>query len=197
MKLTKYFTVFTLAVFAALPAVANVSDDTLRMTEDVRKRIVTLSDYGVFDNIAYSIDGSTVTLHGEASRPSLQKSAERVVSRVKGVEEVVNEIEVLPNSRHDERIRAEAYQKIYGHPTLSRYSPNHGIPPYVSMSARTFGPSVDPPMGAHPIHIVVKNGVVTLEGMVNNEADKNIAGMQANTVSGAFEVVNNLRVANS
>jgi len=195
MRLNKSIAVITFAVLAALPATSTVSDETFRMTEDVRKKIVSLSDYGVFDNIAYSIDGSTVTLHGEASRPTLKKSAERAVSRVKGVEEVVNEIEILPVSRHDERIRGEAYVKVYS--SLKRYNPNRGMPMYPSIALRAFGPSADPPMGAHAIHIVVKNGVLTLEGVVGSEFDKNIAGVQAGTVSGAFQVVNNLRVANS
>lgn len=194
-----------LIAFAALAAMmtpaalaANVpanSDDTMRMAQQIRKKIVMLPQYGVYDNISFAIDGKKVIVRGEATKPTLKKSIERVVSKVEGVEQVVNEIEVLPNSRFDEDIRAAAYIRIYGHPTLNRYNPNRGIPFYPSMAQRTFGPSVDPPTGAHPIHIIVKNGEVTLVGIVDNEGDKTIAGMQANTVSGVFKVVNNLEVA--
>jgi hypothetical protein len=107
---------------------------------------------------------------------------------------VVNEIEVLPNSPNDERVRAGAYVRVYGHPTLSRYNPNRGTPLFSSIARRNFGISSDPPPGRHPIHIIVKNGHVTLEGAVAREGDKTIAGLQADSTPGAFSVTNNLVV---
>jgi osmotically-inducible protein OsmY len=156
-----------------------------------------LSGYSLFDNISYLIndDGSTVTLRGQVAKPALKTSAERVVQRLEGVEKVVNEIEVLPNSPNDERVRAGVYVRVYGHPTLSRYNPNRGAPLFPSTARRNFGISADPPAGRHPIHIIVKNGHVTLEGVVNTEGDKTIAGLQANSTPGAFSVTNNLVVA--
>jgi len=143
-----------------------------RLAREVRHELVMLPYYGVFDNLAYSINGATVTLTGQVSRPTLKSSAENVVKRIEGVERVVNQIEVLPLSSHDDNIRMATYRAIYGHTALNRYA-LRAVP---------------------PIHIIVKNGNVTLEGIVANEADKNIAGMQANGVSGVFSVTNNLHV---
>ncbi len=139
---------------------------------EVRHELVMLPYYGVFDNFAFRVDGSTVTLLGQVSRPTLKSSAERVVEDIEGVEKVVNEIEVLPVSPNDDRIRIATYRAIYGHTALNRYS-LQAVP---------------------PIHIIVKNGNVTLEGIVANEGDKNIANIQARSVPGVFAVTNNLRV---
>jgi hyperosmotically inducible protein len=127
--------------------------------------------YGVFDNLAYRVDGDTVTLLGQVTRPTLKDDAERVVKNIEGVEKVVNNIEVLPLSPNDDRIRLAAYRAIYGQPTLNRYG-LQAVP---------------------PIHIIVKNGNVTLEGTVASDADKSIANIQANGVPGAFSVTNNLK----
>ena len=156
-----------------------------------------LPNYGVFDNVTFGIQGSTVYLRGQASRPTLKKSADKVVGKIEGVNEVINEIEVLPTSRFDEDTRAAVYVRIYGHPSLNRYNPNRGTPLF-GMDRRLYmGISSDPPRGAHPIHIVVKKGHVTLEGVVDNEGDKTIAGVQANQVGGVFSVTNNLQAAQS
>src|SRR6266568_5348965 len=143
-----------------------------RITKEVRHELVMLPYYNVFDNLAYKVDGSTVTLMGQVTRPTLKSDAERVVKGIEGVEKVVNKIEVLPLSPNDERIRLAVYRAIYGQSTLQRYS-LQAVP---------------------PIHIIVNNGNVTLEGVVASEADKNIAGLQANGVPGVFSVKNNLRV---
>ncbi|MEP7367285.1 MAG: BON domain-containing protein, partial [Acidobacteriota bacterium] len=111
-------------------------------------------------------------LMGQVARPTLKSSAENVVKDIEGVDRVVNQIEVLPNSPNDDRIRIATYRSVYGQSALNRYA-MQAVP---------------------PIHIVVKNGNVTLEGVVATEADKNIANMQANAVSGVFSVKNNLRV---
>jgi hyperosmotically inducible periplasmic protein len=145
-----------------------------RFVREIRHELVMLPYYGVFDNLAYKVDGYKVTLIGQVTRPTLT-SAENVVKDIEGVEQVINNIEVLPLSPQDDRIRLAAYRSIYGHTALNRYS-LQAVP---------------------PIHIIVKNGKITLEGVVANEADKNIANIQASSVPGAFGVTNNLRVENS
>lgn len=143
-----------------------------RFVREIRHELVMLPYYGVFDNLAYKVDGYTVTLMGQVTRPTLKTSAERVVKDIEGVEKVVNNIEVLPLSPNDDRVRLDVYRSIYGHTALNRYALN-AVP---------------------PIHIIVKNGNVTLEGVVANESDRNIANMQANATSGVFSVTNNLRI---
>lgn len=138
----------------------------------VRHELAMLPYYGVFDNFEYRVDGDTVELMGEVTRPTLKTSAERVVSNLEGVDTVENNIKVLPVSPNDNRIRLEAYQAIYSHPMLDRYQ-LRAVP---------------------PIHIIVENGKLTLEGVVANESHKNVAKIQANGVSGVFSVENNLRV---
>ena len=142
-----------------------------RFVKEIRHELVMLPYYGVFDNLAYKVDGYKVTLMGQVTRPTLKSSAENVVKDIEGVEQVINNIEVLPLSPNDDRVRLAAYRTIYGHTALNRYALN-AVP---------------------PIHIIVKNGNITLEGVVANEGDKNIAGIQANSVQGAFSVKNNLR----
>ena len=143
-----------------------------RITREVRHELVMLPYYGVFDNLAYKVDGSTVTLLGQVTRPTLKSDAEHVVKDVEGVEKVNNQIEVLPLSTMDDQIRMAEFRAIYGTPGLDRYGLN-AVP---------------------PIHIIVSNGKVTLEGVVSSEADKNLAGVKANGVGGVFSVTNNLRV---
>jgi hyperosmotically inducible protein len=141
--------------------------------EEVRHQLVLLPYYGVFDNLAYEIkDIDTVVLTGQVTRPTLKSDAENVVRKIEGVGKVENQIEVLPLSPNDDRIRTATYVAIYSRPGLDRYA------------WRAFP----------PIHIIVKNGNVTLMGVVATEADKNLAGMMANGVSGVFKVTNDLRV---
>jgi len=145
-----------------------------RLIRQVRHELVMLPYYGVFDNFSYKVDGSTVTLLGQVTRPTLKSSAENVVKDIEGVEKVDNQIEVLPLSPNDDRLRLATYRAIYGQTALNRYA-LQAVP---------------------PIHIIVSNGNVSLEGIVANEGDKNIANIQANGVSGVFSVKNNLRVEN-
>ena len=171
------------------------STSILRMAEAVRKQLVTLPQYGVFDDLHFAIKGSTVILRGEASRPALKSAAENVVKKVEGVQTVENEIEVLPLSPNDDRIRAAVYRSIYSQPVLQRYTANRGRQ-FSSLTRRTMGITQDPPIGWHAIHIIVKNGNVTLKGAVQTSGDAAIAEMRANTTPGVFSVDNDLVVAN-
>ena len=168
----------------------------LRIAKEVRKQIVTLPQYGVFDNIHFAIKGTnTVVLRGQASRPTLKSSAEKVVKKIEGVESVDNQIEVLPVSTNDDRIRAAVYASIYRFPALQRYTANRGRPQGPSVARAAGGITNDPPIGYHAIHIIVENGNVTLTGVVDSDADLAIAEMRANGVSGVFSVANDLQVA--
>jgi hyperosmotically inducible protein len=146
-----------------------------RVMKEAHHELVMLPYYGVFDNLLYKVspDG-TLTLLGEVSRPTLKSDAEMAVKEIEGVERVDNQIKVLPVSPNDDRIRRATYRKIYGNSVLSQYQ-LRAVP---------------------PIHIVVDNGHVTLEGVVARPMEKQVAGMQANSVSGVFSVKNNLRVEN-
>ena len=144
-----------------------------RITKEVRHELVMLPYYGVFDNLSYKVDpDGTVTLIGQVARPTLKSDAENAVKRIEGVEKVVNNLEVLPTSIEDDRIRRAVYRAIYGNDLLSQYQVR-AVP---------------------PIHIIVKNGHVFLEGVVARAMDKQIAGVQTNSVTGVFSVENNLRV---
>ncbi len=166
----------------------------MRIARDIQKSILTLPNYGVFDSLRFSFNGYNVILKGYASRPTLKDSAERVVKQVEGVAQVDNRIEVLPLSPNDDQIRAATYVRIYGHPAMRRYRSGGPIIPSLAMAAG--GITADPPLGWHAIHIIVKNGNVTLEGVVGNSGDKAIAGIQANQVPGAFAVENELMIEN-
>jgi osmotically-inducible protein OsmY len=178
-------------------------EDTLRIVQEVQKKLAGLTTYSVFDWITFGVQGKTIILKGYASRPILKSDAENVVKRIKGVENVINEIEVLPNSPNDDRIRAAVYNRIYSQPSLAKYNANQGSlaralgPGGRSVALMAGGITNDPPIGFHAIHIIVKNGNVILYGVVNNEMDKTIAGMQANSAPGAFSVDNDLIVQGS
>jgi len=162
-----------LASSAAIVAVeADSPRSRMRLEKSVRHELVMLPFYGVFDNLAFRVDGGKVTLLGQVTRPTLKADAARVLKGIEGIESVENQIEVLPLSPNDDRIRLGLYRALYGHNSLYRYAI----------------------MAVPSIHIIVKNGHVTLEGAVATKADKNIAGIQANGVPGVFSVQNNLRV---
>lgn len=141
-----------------------------RIAREVRHELVTLPGYRVFDYLNYRIDGSKVTLFGEVTRPLLKSDAEKAVKSIEGVGSVDNQIEVLPLSQMDDRIRIAVYNAIYSKPSLQKYQ-----------------------LGAvPPIHIVVKNHNVTLEGVVNSVGDKDRAGLAAKGAPGVFKLTNNL-----
>jgi hyperosmotically inducible protein len=191
-----------LAQAAAAPSPTWSQEDTLRIVKDVQKKLGGLTTYSVFDWITFGIQGKTVVLKGYASRPILKDDAGRAVKSIPGVESVDNQIEVLPLSPSDDRIRAAVYNRIYTSPSLSKYNANAGnlrraTGPGPNIAAMAGGITQSPPIGYHAIHIIVKNGNVTLYGVVLNEGDSAIAGMQANSAPGAFSVDNDLIVQNS
>jgi hyperosmotically inducible protein len=142
--------------------------------QEVRHQLILQPYYTIFDNLQYKVDGGTVTLLGEVTDPALKSDAEAAVKHIEGVNKVVNNIQVLPVSPMDNQIRHAEARSIYENPTLFKYS--WGALP--------------------PIHIIVKNGHVTLTGVVDNAGDKNIAGIQAKSVPNVFSVNNDLRVQN-
>src|SRR5215470_9324622 len=143
-----------------------------RIQREVRHELLMLPYFGVFDHIAYKVEGYNVTLTGQVVRPSLKSDAENVVKRIEGVEHVDNQIEALPPSPMDDRLRIQLFHAIYGFPSLEKYA-----------------------LGVQkPIRIIVKNGHVTLEGVVDNQGDKDTANIRARTVPGTFSVDNNLQV---
>jgi hyperosmotically inducible protein len=162
-------------------ASSQMSSETLspeaqaQMVKKIQTALLKLPYFGVFDNIAFSLQGRTVTLVGSLTSEHSQtkNDAENAVKKVEGVEKVVNNIEVLPPSPVDERLRRQVYNAIYNYGPLFKYQNN----------------KVNP-----PIRIIVKNSNVTLEGVVNNETDKGLCTMRANQVPGVFNVTNNLRV---
>ncbi len=158
----------------ALPALQqDVEQIHKRLAQEVRHQLLLLPYYDVFDNLEFEIQGiDTVVLHGQVTRPTLKRDAESAVSRLESVGKVVNKIEVLPLSPNDDRIRLAVYRAIFSKAGLDRYA-MRAVP---------------------PIHIIVKNGHVTLVGVVANEGDKNLAGITARGVPGTFSVTNNLKV---
>jgi osmotically-inducible protein OsmY len=169
-----------IAAATALPTpaqngVTGASVPEQRIGREVRHQIVMLPFLNVFDYISFKVEGNIVTLNGSVTQPTVKIDAERSVKGIEGVTKVVNNIDVLPPSTMDQQLRLRLFRAIYGFPALQKYD----------LSV------------IKPIRILVKSGHVTLEGVVDNEADKNLAGLRANTVSGIFSVTNNLMVVKS
>ena len=143
-----------------------------RLVREVRHELVMLPNLNVFDNLGFRVDGNTVTLMGHVMRPTLKSDAENVVKRIEGVEKVNNQIEVLPLSPNDDRIRRDVYLALVRQAQLQKYF-MQAVP---------------------PIRIIVKNGNVTLEGVVANKGDSDVAKIAVNGVSGVFGVTTNLKV---
>ena len=169
------FSLIMAGVLVAAPMLVEASVTTpspRTLPDQVRHELVMLPYYNIFDNLEYRVDGSTVYLSGQVTRPTLKSDAQNVVKRIRGVDRVVNQIEVLPLSPFDNRIRLATSRAIYGFSPLQRYA-----------------------LGVVPsIHVIVKNGNVTLEGVVATKADRDMAFLRANGVFGVFSVTNNLRV---
>ncbi len=150
-----------------------LDENQLRLAKQVRHQLVMLPFYSVFDNLQFSLEGDhTVILSGQTIRPTIKSGAENVVRRVEGVDKVINNIEVLPLSPFDYRIRRAEFRAIYSQSALNRYA-LQAVP---------------------PIHIIVKNGHVTLVGVVASQMDKTLAGIAANGVPNVFSVENDLQI---
>ena len=154
---------------AFVPGPASMS----KLAQEVRHQLVMLPYYTIFDDLAFRVDGGTVTLLGAVTRPTLKSDAENVVKRIEGVTQVNNEIEVLPLSPMDDQTRRAVARAIYGDASIGDRYGNRALP---------------------SIHIIVKNGNVMLEGVVANEGDKNLINIKANGVPNVFKVTNNLQV---
>lgn len=174
-KLAAFAIVAAVALSTAVAASAKSHERApaeRQVSEKIRKELVTLPYYGVFDNLAYKVEGGTATLYGQVVRPTTRADAERRVAKIEGVKRVVNNIEVLPLSSFDDSIRVRTYRAVFGSTGLYRYA-----------------------MGSNPsIRIIVDRGHLTLEGVVGNKMDKQLAYMAARGVTGAFSVTNNLQV---
>jgi hyperosmotically inducible periplasmic protein len=152
------------------------SAEETKIAREVRHQLVTLPYYGIFDDLGFRVSGGEVTLVGEVTRPTLKSEAENVTKRIEGVTSVVNHIEVLPLSPNDEALRRGLYRAIYGDPEIGTRYGYRAIP---------------------SIHILVKNGQATLEGLVATQADRNLINIRANGVPGVFSVTNLLVVEGS
>ena len=171
-------------------AAPGVDENQLRVAKKVRHELAMLPFYSVFDNLQFSLEGDhTVILSGQTIRPTIKSGAENVVKRVEGVTRVINNIEVLPLSPFDYRIRRAEFRAIYSQPALSRYALQAGVGvPFLDLRSTTLS-------GVNlPIHIIVKNGHVTLVGVVASTMDKTVAGIAANAVPNVFSVENDLQV---
>ncbi len=155
------------------PYVSGQANETA-LIKEVRHNLLMLPYYGVFDDLGFRVDGSTVTLTGQVNDPTLKNDAGNAVKKIKDVTNVVNNIEVLPLSPADNSVRLAAYRAIYNDPSISVRYAYRATP---------------------PIHIIVKNGNVRLEGVVSSQADKDIIGVRVNGVPGAFGVENDLQVS--
>ncbi len=171
----------------ALSAVASAATNTVvvnpyQLAPKIRQELVTQPYYSIFDNLGFRIDGPKVTLFGDVWWPNLKNSAERVVADLEGVTSVENQIEVLPTSLYDDRLRLATARALFSNPVLRKYvwsGTSFGLLPHRS-----------------DIHIIVKNGHVTLEGVVLRKTDRDVAFLEANHVHGIFSVTNNLSVQN-
>jgi hyperosmotically inducible protein len=173
-KILLLFTIFLIPAAPATTPAAGITTDasTSRIEKEVRHELLMLPYYTIFDNLAFRLDGDNVTLMGSVTRPVLKDDAERAVKKIEGVERVQNQIHVLPLSPLDDRIRAAAFRAIYGTPALNRYA-HQSIP---------------------PIHIIVENGRITLEGVVASKMDSTLAYTKALGVHDVFSVTNNLTI---
>jgi hyperosmotically inducible protein len=174
-KILQFCLAAALALGTTGRAAAVTPDDSAsqqRITKEVRHKLVMLPYFSIFDNLAYRVDGDTVTLYGQVRNAFLKDAAQSAIKHIEGVDHINNQIEVLPASFNDDRIRRETARAIFRNSSLSRYS-IQAVP---------------------SIHIIVKNGHVALEGVVDSEFDKNMAYIRANGVPGVFSVENNLRI---
>ena len=191
---TRLFAGIVIAVIALAAAAPTAQSASSRQAiERVRTALDRLPRYGVFDFVGFELDRGSVTLVGYAYQGQLRSDAATAVSRLDGIEEVGNQIEVLPASQNDDRIRLSTFYNIYTDSFLSRYAPGGSMGAYHDVLRFRRFPGLQP-FGNYPIHIVVNRGRTTLYGVVDNESDKIIAGVRAREISGVFGVTNELVV---
>jgi hyperosmotically inducible protein len=173
MKIGKLGGFLALAALSAVPfAYASGPAVPKTLEEKVRHALDVLPYYGVFDNLLYRVDGDNVTLTGQVWQPVLKLQAESAIKHIEGIGQVNDQIEVLPVSNFDDQIRQQTLRAIYTYPALSRYV-----------------------LDSHPtIHIIVKNGNVTLTGVVATTMDREVVYVRANGIHGVFSVTNELQV---
>jgi len=179
MRVTRFASVMALCTAFCLPSVALGRQQAQRaahaedtVSREVRHQLLMLSRYTVFDILQYSVSGGHVTLKGSVTNPTLKSDAQAAVKSIEGVESIDNQIEVLPLSPNDDQIRRAVYRAVYSQPSLQRYAEG----------------------AMQSIHIIVKNGNVTLVGAVGSESDKDVANLQAKSVPNVFSVTNELTV---
>jgi len=185
--------VLGLAALPVMTASARMPIDEVYTTEAIRKALVRLPYYGVFDFLSFQYDRGVVTLSGYAYGGALKGDAARAVKKVAGVDEVVNQIELLPASSFDDGIRWATFYNIYGDSYLSRYAAGGGLTRLDFRFRRFPGQQ---PFGDYPIHIVVNRGHTRLLGVVDQESDKIVAGLRAREIFGTFTVSNELLIPN-
>ncbi len=197
MSRVRVFAMFSglLIALSVVAAAQQPSDEDTRTAEDIRRVLVRLPYYGVFDYLTFSYEDGTVTLSGFAYRGTLKSDSVKAVKRVPRVDEVVDEIELLPVSQNDDRIRWATFYRIYADDFLSRYAPGGGLS--LRSSRRFFSPRFPgfEPFGMYPIRIIVNRGRTLLVGEVDSESDKTVAGFRAREVPGTFGVENELLVS--
>ena len=190
------------AIASALVAVTLLSAATLRAqsvaTKEtalmIQRALLRLPYYGVFDFLAFRVDRGTVTVMGYAYYGNLKSEVANAVKRLPGVDEVANNIEVLPASQNDDRIRWSTFYSIYTDEFLSRYAPGGAVNARYDALSFTRFPGMQP-FGTYPIHIIVKNGRTMLLGIVDNDSDRTLAGVRAREINHVFSVENDLVVA--
>jgi len=199
----KTYTLLACGVFIAAAVFGKTNtpaDPNEQVAKELTKRLRTLADYGVYDHLSFQVDDGKVVLRGSTHTPSLEAAALKAAKAVAGVNEVQDEIEVLPLSRMDERLRTDVFFRLYSSNALSRYAAGGGLLARDPFLRPPLGWANTPvgswqPAGDYAIHIIVKNGQLSLEGVVGNQGDKDIAGLLASATPGLFGVTNNLVVA--
>ncbi len=177
MKRTTLATLAALLLSAALSFAAERSATMTpeqHIKREARHELMMLPNYGVFDWLSFDVQGNEIILTGQVVTPTLKSDAASAVKNIEGIDKVVNNIEVLPLSPMDDGIRWREFRAIYFYPAMEKYAIQ----------------------SVAPIRIIVKNGNVVLKGVVDNEADRNLANILANGVPGVFKVTNELQVVN-
>jgi osmotically-inducible protein OsmY len=188
-----FVTLALVSAFGITSLAAPQSADDQRTVENIRSALLRLPYYGVFDFLAFQYEKGTVTVSGFVYQPSLKREVVNAVRRVARVDEVVDKVEELPVSQHDDEIRWRTFYRIYSDTVLSRYAAGGGLTRADRLFSMRLYPGMQP-FGTYGIHVIVKNGRTLLLGLVDSEFDKTVAGVRAREVSSTFGVDNELVV---